>query len=487
MAAQRAAILVKSELRDRLFAHILRLGPAYSRGERTGELVSTAVEGVERLDPYISRYLPQMLLSVLAPLLILVYIMPLDGASAILLFVTGPVIPLLMILVGSYAESHIQKQWTALSRMSAHFLDAVQGLPTLKLFGRAEAEGERIARISDRYRQKTLKVLRVAFLSGMVLEFLTSAAIGLVAVTLGIRLLDGGIAFQAAFLILLLAPEFYKPLRELGTQRHAGMEGKEALGRIEEILHTPLPVQDGRAGNNALPAAALAVAFDDVTYTFSGAERPALSHLCLTVPPGTRTAVVGRSGAGKSTLVNLLVCFLDPHEGAITVNGVPLSAMPIESWRQYLALVPQQPYLFHDTVRENIRLARPDARDDEVERAAELAGANVFIARLPQGYETQVGERGACLSAGQVQRIAIARAFLKDAPLLILDEPTSSLDPESEALIREALEKLMQGRTTLVVAHRLNTVATAEQIVVLDQGQLVECGTYSELLASCGL
>jgi ATP-binding cassette subfamily C protein CydD len=487
VAAQRAAILIKSALRERLFAHILRLGPVYSRGERTGELVATAVEGVERLDAYISRYLPQMLLSVVVPLIILAYVVPLDGASAILLLVTGPVIPLLMILVGSYAESHVQKQWTALSRMSAHFLDAVQGLPTLKVFGRAGAERERIARISDRYRQKTMKVLRVAFLSGMVLEFLTSAAIALVAVTLGIRLLDGGITFERAFLVLLLAPEFYKPLRELGTQRHAGMEGKAALRRIEEILRTPSPVRDGPAGVGKMPAEALAIALDGVSYTYPGADQPALSALSLTLPPGTRTAAVGRSGAGKSTLVNLLVRFLDPQEGRITINGIPLSTIPVEVWRQHLALVPQHPYLFHGSVRENIRLARPSTGDADVERAAELAGATAFIARLPQGYDTEVGERGMRLSAGQVQRIAIARAFLKDAPLLILDEPTSHLDPESEASIRQALATLTRGRTVLVLAHRLNTAASAEQIVVLDRGRLAEIGTHGELLARGGL
>src|SRR5437588_1887025 len=223
VTAQHGAMRIKAELRERLFAHILQLGPAYSRGERTGELMATAGEGVERLDAYFSRYLPQMTLSVLIPLLIAAYILPFDWISAALLLGTAPVIPLLMILVGSYAEAHIQRQWVALSRMSAHFLDAVQGLPTLKLFNRSSEERERIARVSDRFRDRTLKVLRVAFLSGMVLELLSAFAIALVAIMLGVRLLNGDISFENAFLVLLLAPEFYRPLRELGIHRHAGM------------------------------------------------------------------------------------------------------------------------------------------------------------------------------------------------------------------------------------------------------------------------
>ena len=242
VTAQQGAVQVKSELRERLIAHLLQLGPAYSKGERTGELMATASEGIERLDAYVSRYLPQMALSVLVPLLIAAYILPLDWASAVLLLVTGPIIPLLMVLVGSYAEQHIQRQWVALSRMSAHFLDVVQGLPTLLLFGRSTAERERVAKVSEGFRERTMNVLRVAFLSGAVLEFLTAVAIGLVAVTLGVRLLNGGISFEYAFLVLLLAPEFYRPLRELGVHRHAGMEGKAAAKRILEILQTPLPL-----------------------------------------------------------------------------------------------------------------------------------------------------------------------------------------------------------------------------------------------------
>ena len=510
---------VKSELRERLFTHLLQLGPTFCKGERTGELVATTYEGIERLDAYVGRYFPQMILSILIPLLIASTILPLDWVSAFLLLITGPIIPLLMVLIGSYTEKHIQRQWVALSRMSAHFLDAVQGLTTLKLFGRSTAEQAHIAQVSESFREKTLKVLRMAFLSGAVLEFMTAMAIGLVAVTLGVRLLNNGISFESAFLILLLTPEFYRPLQELGVHRHAGMEGNAAAKRIIEILESggvgtdlasvrrsqgsPLPTtgrvqgagrRQADAPTNSLLVGAsaclrlppLTIALRGVTYTYPGNDRPSLRDITLTLPAHTSTALVGRSGAGKSTLVNALLRFVEIESGEITVNGILLTELPVETWREYIALVPQRPYIFYGSVRENIRLARPTASDREVEEATELAGAATFIDQLPQKYETQIGEQGTRLSAGQIQRLAIARAFLKNAPLLILDEPTSSLDPESEAVIRHALERLMQDRTVLVIAHRYNTIANAGQVLVLQDGQIVEVGHPAEIRSHNG-
>jgi ATP-binding cassette, subfamily C, bacterial CydD len=481
--AQQGAVRVKSDLRERLFAHVLRLGPAYARSERTGELTTTLTEGVERLDPYFARYLPQVLLSAVVPLLVVAYILPRDAASAVLLVVTAPVIPVMMVLVGSYAEEHTRRQWLALSRMGAHFLDALQGLPTLKAFGRVAAEEEKVERVSGEFRERTLKVLRYAFLSGLVLEFMTAAAIALVAVVLGVRLINGAISFQDAFLVLLLTPEFYRPLRELGIHRHAGMEGKAAAERIFEILDSPV-LADGTLQES--PSGELEVSFSGVRFTYSGRDLPALDGLTLILPAGSRTAVVGRSGSGKSTLVGLLLRFLDPDAGVISANGVPVEDLPAGAWREHVALVPQRPHLFYGSVLENIRLARPDASRAEAERAAELAGAAEFIRRMPHGYDTQIGERGQRLSGGEAQRLAIARAFLKDAPLLVMDEPTSSLDPESERLVRDALDRLAQGRTFLIVAHRLNTVSTADRIIVLHEGRVAETGTHAGLLERNG-
>ena len=484
----RGAVRVKSEIRDRLFAHLMRLGPAYAEGERAGELATTATEGVEKLEPYFARYLPQKVLSGLVPLLVALYVLPKDPSSAVLLLVTAPVIPVMMILVGSYAEEHMKSQWTALSRLGARFLDAMQGLPTLKAFNRGPDESERVAAASEEFRERTMKVLRYAFLSGLVLEFTTAIAISLVAVTLGVRLVSGSIPFEEAFLVLLLAPEFYKPLRELGIHRHAGMEGKAAAERIAEVLNTPAPVaseREERRELGRLPGGP-EIEFSGVSYAYPGREQAALSGLTLTLPAGSRTALVGRSGSGKSTLVDLLVRFMDPDDGVILANGVGISGLPAEAWRENVALVPQRPHLFHGTVMENLLLARPGASREEVERAAELAGADAFIRRLPEGYETRLGERGARLSGGEAQRLAIARAFLKDAPVLVMDEPTSALDPESEEEIRRAIRRLSEGRTTLIVAHRMGTIRGADRIAVLEDGGLAETGTHEELILRGG-
>lgn len=483
--AQIGATRATDALRAQFVAQMQRLGPARLRQERTGAIVASATGGIDRLEPYFARFLPQSALSQLVPLIIAATVWPRDWASAILLLATAPVLPILMILVGTYTEERIARQWLALTRLKAAFLDAIQGLPTIRTLGQTALGLERVARQSEWFRERTMRALRYAFLSSFVLEFITSVAIALVAVTLGLRLLAGGLAFEPAFLILLLAPEFYRPLRELGTHHHAGMEGKAAAEGIFALLDQPVP--DEHAVGTGVPggAAAPLVTLRDVRYTYPGAEGPALAGVTLRLVPGERVALVGPSGAGKSTIVNLLLGFLVPERGVIAADGHPLSDFSAEAWRERVALVPQRPYLFAGSVLDNLRLARPDATLAEAQTAAVLAGADEFVAALPQGYDTALGEGGARLSKGQAQRIAIARAFLKDAPVLILDEPTAHLDPTSEAQVRDALERLAAGRTTLIVAHRFGTVRGADRIVVLDGGRVVETGT-PEALALAG-
>jgi ATP-binding cassette subfamily C protein CydD len=500
-AADRVASRVKDDLRTRLAAHLLALGPAYVRGERTGELANTAVEGIEALDAYFRQYLPQLALAALIPLTVLLFVFPLDWVSGLVMLLTAPLIPVFMILIGSLAESLTRRQWTSLSRMSAHFLDVLQGLTTLKLFGRSREQVRLIAQISDRFRDATMGVLRVTFLSALVLEMVATISTAVVAVQIGLRLLYGGLSFQQGFFVLLLAPEFYLPLRMLGARFHAGMQGVAAAQRIFEVLETPVPdgvdglseepaaVPTGEVRREAisLPPARFDLRFSDVHYAYDDGQRPALNGLSFDLPHGESVALVGPSGAGKSTVAYLLLRFIEPDQGTITVGGRPLHAMPAAAWREQVAWVPQNPYLFHGTVAENIRLARPDASFDQVTRAARQASAGRFIEALPQGYDTLIGERGARLSGGEAQRIALARAFLKDAPLLILDEATANLDPEIEALVQEAMVRLLPGRTALIIAHRLSTVYRASRIVVLDRGRIAEEGTHAGLMQQGGL
>ncbi len=490
LAAHTLADRVKGALRERLLAHLAALGPAYVRGERSGELANTAVEGIEALHAYLGEYIPQLVLAALVPLTMLAVVFPLDLLSGLVLLLTAPMIPLLMILIGKAANRQSHRQWTQLSRMSAHFLDALQGLPTLKMFGQSRAQVAVIGTISDRFRDATMSVLRIAFLSALVLEMLATISTAIIAVEIGLRLLYGRMEFANALFILILAPEYYLPLRMLGTRFHAGVAGVTAAGRIFAVLETPVP-GCGPVSLSSAPAPVLTAPFDirfkDVRVVYNTDERPALDGISLHLPPGQTTGLVGPSGAGKSTLAGLLLRFVTPTAGRITTNGSDLCAVPAETWRAHVAWVPQRPTLFDATIADNIRLGRPDASDAEVARAAQAAGAEAFIAALPDGYETRIGERGARLSGGQAQRIALARAFLKDAPVIVLDEATANLDPQAEAALLEAMRALLRGRTALVIAHRLRTVRKADQIVVLSGGRIAQAGTHASLHRQPGL
>ncbi|RFC69898.1 thiol reductant ABC exporter subunit CydD [Streptomyces sp. AcE210] len=457
LTAHRSVARVKSTLRGRLLDHATALGPSYLTGRRTGELATLATRGIDALDDYFARYLPQLALAVVVPVVVLARILGADWRSAAIIAVTLPLIPLFMVLVGLATRDRMTRQWAGLSRLSHHFLDVVAGLPTLKVFNRAKAQARSISRITDDYRRATLRTLRIAFMSSLTLELLSTLSVALVAVAIGFRLVDGALDLRTGLLVLVLAPEVYLPIRQVGALYHSSVEGLTAAGEIFEVLETAPP----RPGSDPAPAGAQ-ITLAAVRVAYEGRPVPALQDVSLTLAPGETVALTGPSGAGKSTLLAVLLGFVRPSAGAVLVDGRDLDSLDPESWRRQIAWVPQNPHLFAGTVADNVRLARPEATDAEV-RAA-LAAARALDFAEPG---LVLGEGGAGLSAGQRQRLALARAVLADRPLVLMDEPTANLDGESEAAVVEAVRSLSAGRTVLLVAHRPALLAIADRRVHL--------------------
>jgi thiol reductant ABC exporter CydD subunit len=467
VAAHRTAAGVKTELRGRLLAHVVALGPGRLTTRRTGELSTLATRGIDALDGYFSRYLPQLVLAAIVPLVLLARILPADRLAGVTIVVTIPLIPIFMVLIGLSTQARNRRQFALLSRLAHHFLDVVAGLPTLKVFGRAKAQVAAIRTVTDSYRRATLGTLRVAFLSSLALEVLSTLSVALVAVGIGLRLVSGSMTLQVGLMVLILAPEVYLPLRNVGTHFHASAEGLAAAEEIFAVLETPLPAAGTRTD---LPAPATLVA-EGVTVRYPGRGEAALDGVSLSVRPGEVVAVTGPSGCGKSTLLSALLGFVTPDAGRVAMTGgggtVPVTDADPDAWRSRFAWVPQRPHLFAGTIADNIRLGDPDADDDAVARAARAAGADGFVAALPDGYATVLGDDGAGLSAGQRQRLALARAFLRDAPILLLDEPTAALDTATETAVVEAIRRLAAGRTVVLVAHRPALLSLADRVVDL--------------------
>lgn len=465
LAAYRAGAAVKSELRGRLLDRAAALGPEWLSGQRTGSLVTLATRGIDALDDYFARYLPQLGLAVVVPVAVLARVVTEDWISAAIIVVTLPLIPLFMILIGWATQSRMDRQWRLLSRLSGHFLDVVAGLPTLKVFGRAKAQAESIRTITSQYRLATVRTLRIAFLSSFALELLATLSVALVAVTIGMRLVHGELDLYTGLVVLILAPEAYLPLRQVGAQYHAAAEGLSAAEEIFSVLET-----EPRAGGMQDVPNSLRLELEGVTVRHVGRTEPSLAGASLVVDEGETVALVGPSGVGKSTLLNVVLGFAGPDEGRVRVGGTDLADLSPERWRERIAWVPQRPHLFAGTIAENVRLARPEADDSAVERALRDAGAYDFVTDLPDGAATLLGEDGAGLSAGQRQRLALARAFLADRPVLLLDEPTASLDGETEAGVVEAVRRLAAGRTVLLVVHRPALLSVADRVVRLEPG-----------------
>jgi thiol reductant ABC exporter CydD subunit len=471
-AALQAAARVKSQLRRKLTAHCLRLGPAWLSGQQPGRITAVATRGLDGLDSYFARYLPQLVLSVLVPVAVLVTVTVTDWISGLVIAVTLPLIPVFGALVGLHTKAQTRRQWRLLAQLGGHFLDVVQGLPTLKAFGRAQVQEQVIARVTNEHRSAAMATLRVAFLSALVLELAATLATALVAVETGLRLLYGHMPYQAALLVLLLTPEAYLPLRAVATQYHASAEGSAAAENVFQILDTPPPVLAPPASPGApVPdLRSVVVSLNDVTVAYPGRDHPALAQLSLTITPGDLIMLSGASGAGKTTVLQLLLRFIQPTSGAIDAGGTSLAAIPVDAWRAQIAWVPQDPRLFPGSVADNIALGNPSASRAAIEDAGRLAGAAAFIEALPRGYDTPLGERATRLSAGQRQQLALARAFLRDAPLLLLDEPTAHLAPAAAAAIDGALRGPLAGRTIILATHRYASTHTASQVIRLAEG-----------------
>ena len=480
---------VRQDVRMALIHHINTLGPVQADRPHSGALSTAIVEQVEALQAFYAHYLPQLALAVSIPAAIAAFVFPISWAAGGLLLLTAPLIPLFMILIGMGAENISQKNFQALSRMSAHFLDILQGLPTLKLLGRSRAEEISIEKVSDEYRLQTMKVLRVAFLSTAVLELFSSLSIALVAVYLGTTYLGythfglyGQIlTLKQGLFILLLAPDFYLPLRELGIHYHARAEAMGASQEILDIL-SRRPTTTFTGTRSLAVSTPLTVNCRNIHFAYNTRQDPVLSDISLELVPGEHLALVGESGAGKTTLLNLLLGFIQPDQGEINVNGNPLSTLTLKNWHQALAWVGQHPMLFHDTIAGNIGMALPGSTRADVEQAARSARVLDFARNLPRGLDTKVGEQGWGLSRGQAQRVALARVFLKDAPILLLDEPTAGLDVDTAQSVMQTIASFSKDRTVLLITHRLDQLQTARRIIVMSEGRLVDQGSYAALM-----
>ena len=470
VAGRRAAWSVLSELRLELVEQRLRRQPSAADGATSAEIATTAVQGVDSLEAYFARYLPQVVLACVVPVAVLAWVASVDLTSALVLLLTLPLVPLFMWLIGRYTEEQTRKRWESLRLLSGHFLDVVRGLPTLRAFNRGEEQAASVAEVSERYREATMATLRMSFLSGSVLELAATLGVALAAVTVGVRLVDGGIGLQAGLTVLVLAPELYQPLRRLGAEFHASADGLAVAERMLDLIDAD-PARTVAPQAPAPSPAAEPIRLEGVAFTYPDRAVPVLVGLDLELFPGETVALLGKSGSGKSTVAALLLRQREPAGGRVSVGGVDLASCDARTWRRHVAWLPQRPTLFRGTVAENIRLGDPYASDEAVRAAAHLAGAAAFVERLPEGYGTVVGDGGRPLSAGEVQRLALGRVFVRDASLVILDEPSANLDPESAELVGAAILRLRAERTVLLITHGAIAARSADRLVELVGGR----------------
>jgi thiol reductant ABC exporter CydD subunit len=465
VSANRASARVKSQLRIALVEKLAADAPS-TRPESEGQLTTLATHGVDALDGYFSRYLPQLVLAVIVPVAVIVAVCTADWVSAVIIAVTVPLIPVFMALIGMRVQRTQDHQLRTLQVLSGHFLDIVRGLTTLKVFGRSKAQVETIRSVTDSYRRTTMSTLKLAFLSSLVLELLASVSVALVAVSVGLRLLYGHLDLQASLFALVLAPEAYLPLRLVGTSFHASAEGLSAADQVFEVLERPAPERGTR--HDVPNPARHVITVDHVTVAYPSRAKPAIGRCSLTIEPGESVAITGPSGCGKSTLLSVLLGFTSPSAGAVRVGDIDLADLDPGTWREHVAWVPQRPHLFAASIADNLRLGAPHATDNDLWSAVSAASLEARVASLPDQLDTTLGESGAGLSAGEAQRLAIARALLRRGSLLLLDEPTAHLDLETESRVISSLHRAALGRTMVVVTHRPAVLSIVDRVVSLE-------------------
>lgn len=473
LSGRRGAEAVMSQLRRRLIRHMGESRPVGLGAERSGEIVATAVRGVDDLDAWFSRYLPQVVLAVLVPVAIVVAVALVDLASAVILAMTVPLVPMFMVLIGLAARERAERRWRALGELSGSLLDLIRGMTTLRAHAQVDATARRLEGAGEDYRRDTMATLRLAFTSALVLELMAMLGTAMVAVTVGVRLASGGMAFEPALFALILAPEAYQPLRRLGAQFHASADGRAAAERMFALLDEPPSVVRPAAARPLPSPAGATLRLDRVGFAYPGRDSRVLEGVTLAVRPGEQVTLVGGNGAGKSTLAALICRLVDPDRGSVSIGGVDLRSGDPDEWRSHVAWVPQSPHLFSGTLRDNLCLGARGAGDDQLWSVLEDLLLADRVRALPDGLGSPVGDGGVRLSGGERQRLALARALLRDAPLVILDEPTAHLDTATSEAIRPAIDRLAAGRTAITITHHPETIDRADRIVRLADGRVV--------------
>ena len=480
--AERFAMRTTKALRKELVTSYFKLGPRFAQEKGTGQLVTLAIEGIEQIQKYLEITIPRMIRTFIIPAVLAIYIFTLDKVSSIIIIATVPIIIIFMILLGMAAQKMADNQYATYRILSNHFIDTLKGLETLTYLGKSEKHEGKIAKVSKQYRKATMKTLRVAFLSSFALDFFTSLSIAFVAVSLGFRLIEGTTILLPALTILILAPEYFLPIRQVGTDYHATLDGQIALEQVEGIIQTEKERVRPVGGSKIDWTSSNQLAFHDITMKSEDESKPILNRVQFSWEGNGKIGIVGESGAGKSTFIDIIAGFLQPSSGSIEVNGQKMPSLMRADWAEQIAYIPQHPYIFPTSIKENIRFYEPTATDDEIERVVEEIGLGSLIARLPEKLNERIGEGGRPLSGGQEQRISMARALLSKRPIILLDEPTAHLDIETEFEIKQSMLRLFEGKLVFLATHRVHWMKEMDHLVVLKEGRLVEAGTHKELL-----